>query len=333
MHALDLLTNNAQVKRTFVAVFGDDAYLRRESIEAIIRGASAGSGDDPPDVTRFAGDSASLADVLDELRTVPFFGGGRLVVVDEADTFVTAHREELEAYAEHPSPTSVLILSVKQWRSNTRLAKIVEKMGLSVECKAPSERELPGRLVSWAKTRLGATLDGESARLLLDLVGPEMGLLASELEKLAVAVGASKRIGRIDVARLVGAGRIETIWKAIEAATTGQAATALEDIDRLIASGEHPVGLLAALSASLRKVHHAGRLRMARLELQEACRTAGIPPFAVEKTRAQHAHLGPRRVDDLPDMLLRADLDLKGGSALPPRFVLEKLFVELARPR
>jgi DNA polymerase-3 subunit delta len=53
----------------------------------------------------------------------------------------------------------------------------------------------------------------------------------------------------------------------------------------------------------------------------------------VEKTGKQHAHLGPRRVDRLPERLLRADLDLKGGSALDPRVVLELLMVELALPR
>jgi DNA polymerase-3 subunit delta len=58
-----------------------------------------------------------------------------------------------------------------------------------------------------------------------------------------------------------------------------------------------------------------------------------MPSWAVEKTGKQHAHLGPRRVDRLPELLLRADLDLKGGAALDPRVVLELLMVELARPR
>ncbi len=332
MHALDLLLRERHAARPFVAVFGDDAYLRRESIATLARMASEGE-DEPIEPLRFAGDRAALADVLDELRTLPFLCGRRLVVVEDADAFVTAHRSELESYAERPSETGMLILSLKQWRSNTRLAKVVEKTGLAVDCSTPPERDLPLRLTAWSKARLGASLDADAARLLLDLVGPEMGLLASELEKLAIAVGETKRIGRVDVARLVGAGRVETIWKAIEAATTGHPREALEDVDRLMAAGEHPVGLLAAISASLRKVHHAGRLRIARIELREACRVAGIPPFAAEKTGAQHAHLGPRRVDDLPDTLLKADLDLKGGSPLPPRFVIEKLFVDLARPR
>jgi DNA polymerase III subunit delta len=81
------------------------------------------------------------------------------------------------------------------------------------------------------------------------------------------------------------------------------------------------------------KVHSAGQLRRARLPLNEACRIAGIPPFGVSKTGEQHAHLGPRRVDQLPATLLRTDLDLKGGSSAEPRVVLERLVVALSRPR
>jgi len=164
-------------------------------------------------------------------------------------------------------------------------------------------------------------------------VGAEAGILAAEVEKLAVYAGDSKRIERQDVAKLVGAGRVETIWKALDAATTGQGRVALEHLDNLLAAGEMPVLLLAAMSANLLKLHHAGRLRTARVNLDEACRLAGMPSFAVEKTRRQHAHLGPSRVDQLPAWLLRADLDLKGGSSLDPQVVLEQLLIRLALPR
>jgi DNA polymerase-3 subunit delta len=132
---------------------------------------------------------------------------------------------------------------------------------------------------------------------------------------------------------MVGGGRVETIWKTLDAATTGQARLALEHLDTLLSAGEQPTPLLAAISVSLLKTHHAGQLRGARLGLEEACRIAGVPPFAVDKTRKQHAHLGPHRVDQLPALLLKADLDLKGGSSLDPRTVLETLLVRLSRPR
>ncbi len=332
MHAIEFLKDpGKQAPRLVYAVYGDDSYLRRESLH-LIREAVL-PGEDDLSVARFPGDSARLADVLDEVSTLPFFSKRRMVIVEGADPFVTAHRKELEAYVEAPSTSGVLVLTVKAWPSNTKLAKLVEKHGLSIECKGPQDRVLLPWLVHLAATRYNVVLEQDAAALLLELVGPEVGLLVSDVEKLSVYIGIKKKIHRDDVARMVGAGRIESVWKMLDAATTGKGELALEQLDSLLTAGEHPVGVLAQMSGSLIRVYHAGRLRNRRVELREACTASGIPPFAVETTRQQHSHLGPSRVNRLPNMLLRADLDLKGGSQLTPRTVLERLVVELAAPR
>ena len=233
------------------------------------------------------GHRPSWPTVLDELFTLPFFSRRRLVIVEDADTFVTKYRKDLEAYVEKPSASGTLLLQVKQWTSTTKLAKLVDKPGLAIDCTALRERtrrEDRLWLTQYARTRCDAQLDAGAANLLVELAGLEVGILAAEVEKLAVYAGRSRRIERGDVAKMVGAGRVETIWKALDAATTGQADAALELLDNLLAAGEIPTPLLAAMSASLLKIHHAGRLRAARLNLDEACRIAGIPPFAIDKT-------------------------------------------------
>lgn len=333
MHALSWLKNATRASfRPVNVLSGDDPYLKREVIHGIVRLALEGD-DDPSSIRRIEGIQAGLADVLDELRTLPFFTKRRVVVIDEADTFITKHRKELESYVEHASGSGVLILSVKSWPANTKLAKIVDKLGLEVACSAPKEADLANWLVALARDRYRCALSPDGARLLVDLVGAEPGLLASEVEKLSVYVGTAARIAREDVATMVEAGRIETIWKALDAATTGQGAQALKYLDALLASGEHPIRALAGMSSSLLKLHHAGKLRAARLGLDEACKRAGIQPFAIPNVQKQHAHLGPARVDLIPEWLARADMDLKGGSALDPRVVLETLLLKMARPR
>jgi DNA polymerase-3 subunit delta len=322
-----------QPVRPAYAVFGDDAYLIRESIQRVADVLFPGEDPEDAAVTRFPGATTSLATVLDEIRTLAFFTHRRLVIVEEADPFVTKYRKELETYVERPYGSGVLLLQVKQWVASTILAKLVEKLGLAINCSAPRESELGAWLVQLARTECDAKLDQDAARLLVDLVGPEAGVLAAEVEKLAIYAGESKRIERQDVAPLVGAGRVETIWKALDAALAGQGRLALGHLDNLLSAGEEPIGMLAAMSANLMKLHHAGQLRTARLNVDDACRLAGIPPFAVDKARRQHAHLGPSRVDQLPALLLRADLDLKGGSSLDPRVVLERLLLRLASPR
>lgn len=332
--ALEFLRQSKQHDpRPVYAVSGDDPYLRRAAVHTIAQAVLGTSEPDSLFLSRFEGDKAQLADVLDELCTVPLFASRRVAVVDDADPFVTAHRKELEAYMARPSSHGTLILVVKTWPSNTKLAKLVEATGWTIDCKSPTERELPAWLVGHAKASWELKLDGDAARLLLELAGPELSTLVSELEKLATYVGDRKTIRSDDVVAMVGAGRVETIWKMLDAATLGNPAAALEDLDRLLGAGEHPVGLLAAMSASLRKVHHAGILRLQKVDGTQACRAAGIPPFAVQNTLKQHTHLGPSRVALLPTWLLQADLDLKGSSQLPPRTILERLLVRLSQPR
>jgi DNA polymerase-3 subunit delta len=333
MNALDWLRDDFERPiRPVYAVFGNDAYLIREAIGGVVGAVFPGEANDAA-ISRFPGATTQLATVLDEVCTLPFFSRRRLVVVEDADPFVTKFRKDLEAYVENPSESGILLLQTKQWLATTILAKLVDKAGLAIDCSSPREKDLAPWLTRLARTRHNAELDADAAHLLVELVGPEAGVLASEVEKLAVYAGESQRIEREDIAKLVGAGRVETIWKTLDAALAGQGRLALEHLDQLVAAGEDPVPLLAAMSANLLKLHHAGHLRAARLDLAEACRLANIPPFAVQKTAKQHAHLGPSRVGQLPAMLLRADLDIKGGSTLEPRVVLEILLVRLALPR
>ena len=334
MHAFEFL-KAAPAKRglkPIYVVLGEDAYLRDESIRSIARQAVGG-----PEIemalARVAGDRAKLADVLDEVRTLPFLAKCRVVVVENADPFITAHRKELEAYAEHPSKSGVLILSVKSFPGTTRLAKLVDKVGTTIECKPPSEDQLPAWLIQLAQNDGQVKLDDEAARLMVELVGAEIGLLASEVGKLIVYVGDRKQIRRDDVARMVGSGRIDSIWETLDHATTGNARAAIEDLDHLLASGEAPVRLMAAMTSNLQRIHHAGQLRLARVDLKSACQAAGIQWRSVDKTAKQHAHLGPGRVAGLPKLLLETDLDLKGNTTLTPRVVLECLMVKLASPR
>src|SRR5947209_3967370 len=112
MRALEWFRDSTKhpVAQVYV-VHGDDLYLKREAISAIVR-VVLGEEADEFALRRFEGNAAGLADVMDELRTLPFFARRRLVVVDDADPFVTRTRKELEAYVKSPTTGGVLVLVV-----------------------------------------------------------------------------------------------------------------------------------------------------------------------------------------------------------------------------
>src|SRR5262249_29422541 len=131
-----------------------------------------------------AGDRAAFAAVHDELQTLPFLAPRRLVIVENADPFVTRYRAALEKYVAQPAPAGVLVLDVKSCPANTKLAKLLDGPG-TIVCKAPVAHRLPEWCVRRASSAHGKLLSAAAAALLLDLVGPDMGLLDQELAKLA----------------------------------------------------------------------------------------------------------------------------------------------------
>jgi DNA polymerase-3 subunit delta len=310
------------------ALHGDEDFLKRQVLRAL-RTLIFGADADDFGLSAYAGDMAEFAAIHDELETVPFLSPRRLIVVENADPFVTRFRSALEKYVNQPSPHGVLVLEVKSWPATTRLAKMVSGDSTLV-CKCPPAYKLPEWCVRWAASRHGKDLADAAGRLLVSLIGPDMGVLDQELTKLAIYVGDAKVIESVDVDQLVGSSRAENTFKIFDAIAAGRSGDALTLLDRLLEQGQEPLAILGAFSYQLRRLAQAGRLSQKGVPLARALDQVGIPPFARQNSEQQLRHLGADRVDKLYPWLLEADLGLKGFSQLPPRLLLERLVVRLA---
>jgi DNA polymerase-3 subunit delta len=163
-----------------------------------------------------------------------------------------------------------------------------------------------------------------------------MGMLDQELQKLASAVGDSATISAEDVERFVGRSRAADVFRILEAIGEGKPGEALGILEELFAEGEDPMAIMGPLTAQLRKLAAAGRFHLRDgLPLGPAMDAAKVPGW--EKARVaferQLKHLGRRRLEKLLEWLTEINLGLKGGNPLPERVQVERLIVQLARPR
>ncbi len=321
------------------AVFGDEDFLRRQVLLAL-RGAVLGEEDAEISLTRFEGQEAALSDVLGELETMAMFGSGRrLVLVEQADAFVTEYRKELEDYAAHPLTTGVLVLELKTFPASTKLHKLVLKTGLAVDANAPKGAALVRWLIDWAARHHAAEISHAAAELLVELTGPELGLLDQEVAKLALSTPPGKRVTPELVKQQVGTWRAKTAWEMLDAALDGKLPDALRQLDLLLGAGEQPLGVLGQISYTLRKLAAATRLILQgeatgrRVSVAQALEQSGMQAFVVRKTEPRLRRLGRQRGQRLYRWLLQADLDMKGASAAPARLILERLIVRIASPQ
>ena len=99
MEALTFLAGAAKAKRhTIYALFGDEDFLKRLARERII--ATVLGEEDPSfAVSVYSGEKLDFSTVRNELDTLPFLAPCRIVIIENADPFVTEHRALLEQYA------------------------------------------------------------------------------------------------------------------------------------------------------------------------------------------------------------------------------------------
>jgi DNA polymerase-3 subunit delta len=307
------------VKPVYV-LHGSDGFLldahRRELVALII-----GDADPQVAVSSFDAD-ASVADVLDELRTAPFLAPRRAVIVREAHTFLTQNRKPLEEFFAKPPPsTASLILMLRVWKGNGKLEKRLLQIGEKIECSVPEKGSLRGWLQKAAGKR-GKKLAADAPELLEQWVGRAYGTLDAEIEKLSLYVGERDTITLADVSAVVVASAGPQAFALTNAITEGDVPAALDALGGMLnVRGEEfrTLGMLA---------WHLRRALKAKRELDAAGRfSIALPydrrgPFSgyLRRRPLERFHQDFRR-------LLRADLGMKTGAA--PRATLQELVLAL----
>ena len=258
-------TFTASADDRIVVLHGKELYLLREftrKIEDCLRDAHG-------DIERFNfnGSETTIAAVLDELRSYGLMQQHKLVVLNEADQFLSAggekdkrNRKAMEAYAQQPLDDATLLMRASTWRPGN-LDKFVKKAGQVHKCEPPAH----DKAVIWCRQRVSNRFDADieksAAEMLIELVGIDLSRLNSELEKLATYVGSGGTITGDDVTTLVGMTREQLAWSIQDAICSGDPATAYGRLRDLIEVSQlQTTPMMWSVIDLLRKVHAASAL-------------------------------------------------------------------------
>jgi DNA polymerase III subunit delta len=309
---------------TLVVLSGKDEHLREAARRRIVA-EIVGDADPQLCAVTFDADT-ELSAVLDELRTLPFLAPHRVVILHEAEAFITAHRQALENYLDKPAEHGTLILGAGSFPKNTRLAKKVPQVGgRIVDCSSPSGADL----MRWIRDAAGERdmkLKPEAVTLLAEFVGEDLATLSRELDKLRCYVGPGGTVDTRAVADLVCDIAGPESFALVNAIVAGDPKAALKTLHAAMTSRGAEFAILGQLAWHVRRA----------VQVAQAVRSGDNPNAAMKSARvffgqreflAMLKRRGLRKLQQDTRRLLAADLGMKSG--LKPHQAMQQLVMEL----
>ncbi|WP_447637243.1 DNA polymerase III subunit delta [Flavobacterium microcysteis] len=132
------------------------------------------------------GRDVTIDDIVSTAKRYPMMAERQVVIVREAQE-LSRSIDKLEAYAENPMPTTVLVIAYKYKTLDKRkkLVKFLDKKGLVYESKKLYENQV-GDWLKRVLTGKKLNIEPKAAAMLVDFLGTDLSKIANELDKLAI---------------------------------------------------------------------------------------------------------------------------------------------------
>lgn len=311
-----------------VVLAGKELFLRTEYTDHLRKVLKAAHGD--CEFVKFEGASCDPADVLDECRSFGLMAVHKLIVVDDADSFVNAGtRPMLERYCDAPSEQATLVLRAGTWRAGN-LDKVIAQHGIVIKCDTID----PARAAKWVMRRAdkthGVSIDARTADMLVERTGADMGRLDSDLGKLAAGAGQGGTITPQLVGELVGLTREEDAWVLQSLLLAGDAEMVLREVRVVMGNGKSDaaVPVSYAMCDLARKLAGAAEGFAQRKNPMQISKELAIWGPSQGPILDAARKLGPQKSRALFDRAIEVDAGIKSG--MDSEIALETLALRFA---
>lgn len=342
-------------------LYGTDRLAVRERREALLR-EQLPTPDDQVALVRLDGQKCGADDLSRAVQALPFFGDRRVVLVDDLLTrFETKRRrgETEDGAADESSrdppmrlpastsgkndgsrgfiaalsaiaPSTTLILWERGTISKTNpLLKAAARDGTLESYAGPQASEIEDWIFARARGR-GVRLKPDVPRLLAEHLGQDLEVLDTELEKLALFVGADGLVDAGAVRTLTAQTRQGDTLQLLNAASDRRTGEALSLLHELLANGVSPAAVVGMLGSQVRKLLQVQALVARRVAPGDIAARLALHPYVVRLTTESLRYYSSAGLRELHRHLVAIDQAVKTGQA-DGESALELLVWDLAR--
>jgi len=303
-------------------IVGEDSYLRRQAREELL--AQVPEEARPFAVQEFSLARTDLDEVLRAASTPTLLSPRQALLLRDAESLGEEQVEQLGELLDSLPEFTLLIFEEEKLDKRTRVARLLldENRVQKHVADSPKDAVAFGKVEEMAR-ELGLRLSRPRAEELVSAVGPNLGFLKTELEKVRAFVGEGREVTAGDLTAVVVPARQFIVFDLLDLLAERRRAAALALLRRLLEQGQSPIGIVGLLA------WHYRQLLTVVVQSPGAVR----PQLRAPKERVEQLLRVARKFqrEELQEAfaaLADADLSLK-SSAPDPQAVVELLVVRL----
>lgn len=150
------------------------------------------------------GRDTTIEEVISHAKRYPMMSERQVVIVKEAQE-LSRTIDKLEAYAENPQPTTVLVFAYKYKTLDKRkkITKLLDKVGVVYESKKLYENQVG----DWIKRVLvgqSYSIEPKAVAILVEFLGTDLSKISNELDKLRIILPKDHTITPKDIEENIG---------------------------------------------------------------------------------------------------------------------------------
>ena len=293
-------------------------------------------------ITVLDGPAASLDRLAATSGTVPFLADRRMVIVRGLlDQFevqsgrrsASSERKTLGQWEGIPAilggvpETTHLVFVDGLLSERNALLRKIRPLAKTLTFPVPRGRELR-QWVHDRAARRGIEIEPRAVDALADMVGGNLRIIDSELEKLSVYSG-GEQVRYQDVQELVAYVKEANIFAAVDAVLERRPGLAIRHVHQLLDEGRAPPYVITMIARQVRLILLARDVKAQGASQSEIGSRLSLSGYPLRKTLEQEQRISSERLAAIHRMLLEADVSLK-TSAVEDGLVLDMLIAELA---
>lgn len=277
------------------------------------------------------GRDTTVEDVVANAKRYPMMAEYQVVIVKEAQE-LSRNIDKLEAYAENPQPTTILVFCYKYKTIDKRkkVTKNIEKNGVLFESKKLYENQV-GNWITQALIASGYKIEPKASAMLVEFLGTDLSKISNELDKLKIILPQGTLITAEHIEKNIGISKDYNVFE-FRSALGEKNILKANRIAQYFAQNpkDNPITLITSqvFAFYLQLLQYHG---LSDKSPANVAKVLKVNPYFVKDYETAARNYPMKKVSAIVAALREIDLKSKGvgANALPPNELLKEMLIAI----